>query len=110
MTNEKNGYIWSKRIMYATGAILGIGAIMGIVGSIILNVYIFPVTASKEALSTVEVHIKEKLVTKEVFDLTLKQYEKEMANLKDAQNAMNKKLDALILMLTNRGGGAGTPN
>ena len=110
MTNEKNGYVWSKRIMYGTGAIVGITTIVGIGISIILNVYIFPVTASKEALSTVETHIKERLVTKEVFNLTLKQYEKEMAHLKDAQNAMNNKLDSLILMLTKRGGGVGRPN
>lgn len=101
MSEKNNNGIWRK-LTFVTGAILGISGIVALAMNIVLQVYIYPVMASREALATLEA----KTVTKEVFDLTLKQYEITLANMKDGVKAntsrliaQNEKLDKIIFML-----------
>ena len=74
MTDEKNGYCWFKRMGWITGGLIGIITLTGLIMGILAQLYIFPVTATKEALNA--------YVTKEVFNLRIEQFEKQLAETK----------------------------
>lgn len=101
MSEKNNNGIWRK-LTFVTGAILGISGIVALAMNIVLQVYIYPVMASREALATLEA----KTVTKETFVLTLEKYEESLINMKESVKAntdrliaQNNKLDKIIFLL-----------
>jgi len=95
---SRNGSNIFRQIWWVTGGITGSIVLTGIITGILAQLYIFPVTATKESL--------DKLVTKEVFELTLKQFEQRLFDMKGEMTKTKEKVDKIytLLLSIKRGG------
>lgn len=88
--NEKKNDIW-KKIRNITGAIMGIWAVAGLIFWIVGS----QVFATREAVSILE----SKIVSKEIFGITLQRYEQGLIELKEEVKAQKKKMDEIYAIL-----------
>lgn len=90
MTHPNNNG-W-KRVATIAGGIVTVSAAAGIIASIILRLYVFPVVASAEALLTLEKEVKENYVTREILTLHLDPMKKQLEK-------QDQKMDLIIGLL-----------